>query len=348
MPHLLRLLAAAAVAAAAAAGAPPPPPPAGLLALTASQQLALVSTATGRMAPYASAGVPNMGQTQQLAVVDAPRGRYVTLAFNFTAQLPSVLAFDVASGAVVADCALGWAQEGAIMGSGQFLGVDPATGLVVVAAANATTGAASVVTVDAAPGAGCRQALVASLPAELQPAVAAPGGFSPPTGELLSVWVNATTGGYTLAAVALAGGGVRTLAEDFPAGRVIQTLDFHPGEGVFYGTGLEPCPANASRAVRTLVRLDPASLAMTTVGVVAGLTVSDGVLAALDPAPGGLLYAVLQRDADGGGPDAPFYLAGLSTANGSVASLAPLAPSLGECPWSIGWWAGRGGRGAGA
>lgn len=306
--------------------------PIGLYAVTAKQQLASVSSASGVISPYASIAVDSVGQTQQLSTLDSLE-RYLMLSFNFTSQLPTVMAFDLNTGAQLADCALGFAQEGAIMGTGQAIGVNPSDGMVLASVQNATSGRYVVCAVDIK---SCNISVVATLDDSLQPALAAPGAFNELTGEMLVQYVNASSGTYTFLAVNTATGAVRAFTDDYATGRVIQTLDYHPGERAFYGTGLEPSPANASEAVRTLVRLDAADYSFTTVGTLPGLTVSDGVLAALD-CEGSVLYSVLQRDADGGGPSAPFYLVGLSLANASVVSIAQLCPSLADCPWSIEW-----------
>ena len=335
-PSRAALLAAAACAAASSSGAAAAPP--GLYAITAAQQLVRVR-ANATLVPVAPAAVAGVGQSQQLAAVDAARAVFYEIGWNYSSQAPALLGWRLSDGGLHCACSLTSFGSAGLVGLGEFVAVVPATGHVVVAAQAAAGGNHSVALVTPS---SCAVELVAQVAASFEDALGGAGAFDPLAGGagamLLQFYGTASGGGgdpaLELLSVDLATGAVaRALVFNYSAGRYAQSLSYAPGESAFYGMGLAPSAANASVAVRTVARLDAASLAWEVRGVVEGFTESAGTLAALD-ARAGVLYMVLQHDAHVG-PSEPFFLVAASTADGRVLSAAQLCAGLSDCPWSL-------------
>ena len=312
------LTAAAALLLRAASAAPVP---LGLYGMSDAVGLIRVFPGNGSSSPIGPP-LPSEDQAQQLAVLDATRGIYYILGYSVTLNAPNLVGLSLADGSVISSAPLSIYESG-LIGVGQSLAIEPATGRLIIAGRLSATGPHVVGFVDPKTG---NFTQVASIDGALRDVLGATSAYDPLTNTLLLSLADAANQYFY--AVDMKAGNSTRWPEVWETGGNIQTLDYHAASGSFLGLGITELGSNITRV---LVRLDARNYTFSTVGVVPGYVMMMGPIAALDVA-GDVLYWM---GASIAAPDDGFFYVGLNIMDGSVASVstARVYPE----PWSLEW-----------
>lgn len=263
---------------------------------------------------------------EQHAAIDAARGIFYTLGMNTTTNACSLLGQSLVDGSVVVDvaCAL---TVGGLVGVGQALAVEPASGKL-VAVGTTAAGALAVGFLDPADGS---FSPAAALDASLTPLLGGVGAYDPLTNTFLSNWYNSTDSTVDFYSANLATGAVTQWQDDAATGKSIWTLDYDAGSGTFVGLGAK------GRQV-TLERLDARNFSYSTIAPLPpGYDGGLGGMVALDAAAAVVYYLVMKPGTNHSDPNNPFFLTALSLRDASVVSTSalPICTLNTNCPWSL-------------
>lgn len=99
-----------------------------------------------------------------------------------------------------------------------------------------------------------------------------------------------------------------------------------------HNSATAPRPCVTSRLQRTIVSMNPTTLAITTLGVVPSFGVESGGICTVDQANGILYWIGMPVPF---APNDPLYLIGNSIKDGSVVTSALLCADDAVCPWSL-------------
>ena len=265
--------------------------------------------------------LPDELTAQQLAAVDPSRGLFFALGFDTAKQETNLVTLNATSGAVVGRVAVPGIFEGDLVGVGQNLDVDPASGHVIVSGHRSSSSAIEVGTIDPATGA---VTPIVSLPKTLSDADSCVSAFNPDDG---SVTIGVSSAGASeLVNVELATKKVTPVAESFAEGHLVQTLMYSRAAKRYVGLGISPDSTH-----RTVVALDARTFNFTVAGQVDGFLVEMGPISALDPATGTIYWMGAK-----GATTFPFFVVGVSSTTAKVVSASKALPE-GEEPWQLLW-----------
>lgn len=271
------------------------------------------------------------GQVPHSTALDKDNGVYYVITFNATdpSFKPQLVGMSLKTGEVVSSVTLPFAGEPG--GLGQAMSWANDLGLMAIAGQDAA-GDHLVGTLHPTTGAWKQVAKVSSEDGNVNPVsrVYIPGSSSKAGGEfIIQVSVN---GVITNIAVNMGSGQVRKAS-----GGAISAMVYNPKDGMVYGLGMvaSPPPRGFNR---TVVKMVPATLAVSTVAQVADYGIDGGSLSTLDVKTQSLYWIGMKQ------PYVPntgmgFYLVKTSILDGtSSASKAQLCSDWMYCPFSLGYF----------
>ena len=286
----------------------------------------------GSFTPIGSAN-PSELVAQQLAALDAGRRIYYIIAFNTTSSKPTLIGFSLADGSIITSAPLNF-YESDLVGVGQTMAVER-SGKVIVAGRFSANGPHVIGLVDPITGNFTQKA---QLSAGLQDPLGGAAAYDDTTDTYLLSLVDAGVQYYY--SVSMATGNYTRWPEVWATGSNLQTIDFDPVSGYFWGLGILAA-ASDDDDTRVVVRMDAQTFNLTIMGSIKGYLLLLGPIAALD-STNRVLYWM---GAESTNPEGGFYYVGVSLVNASVVSVSS-SPVTQPEPWSLEMLnVGSGGRG---
>ena len=259
---------------------------------------------------------------QQLAALDAARGVFYALGYDDKLRRTNLISLNASTGAVLSSVAVPRLFEPALVGVGQALAVEPASGRLVALGRRSAGAPHEVGLLDPRTG---NFSTLHNLTKAFGDSGSCVCAFDARRNRVLAGVASA--GIEELVLIDLApGGGVTPVPESFGDGDNLQALSYDAALDAFVGLGISP-----DTMFRTVVRLDAAALKWAVVGNVSGFLVMMGPISALDADAGVVYWMGAQGQTTG-----PFFLVGVSAATAEVVS-ASSAPVAAPEPWSLLW-----------
>ena len=289
-----------------------------LYGLSSSVQLSSFA-ADGTSTPIGPAR-PSFLQAQNLATLDSVGGVYYFV--EYSGGQPNLVGLSLASGLVVSQVALPFVEE-SFVGVGQLLAWAPDLNLAVLTGQTAD-GTHLVGTVNASSGAWIPVANVTRSDDDVLGGAAV---YVPATGDF--IFNLGVDNGTEIANVAvnLRSGAVR-FGENTATGN-LESMSLNSKDGRVYGLSLHIVGEAWNRSIAVL---DPVTLAISEIGVVAGFGIESGGIGTVDAAAQSLWWIGMQTPYV---PSAPLFLVQVALADGAVLSSAQLCANDAVCPWSL-------------
>jgi hypothetical protein len=264
---------------------------------------------------------PSELQAQNLAALDSVKGIYYYVGFVEGAGSPNLLGISIADGAVVTSVALPFAEM-VFVGVGQLLAWAPDLGLAVLTGQSVDQ-THLIGTVNVTSGAWRQVAKISRADDDVLGGSCAyvPGGtfiFN------LGVKNGTVIDNFS---VDLSSGQVRSA--DNTARRNIVSMSFNALDGMIYGLGLHIV---GNGWTRSIVRMNPATLAITEMGLVTDYGIESGGIGTVDAAAKSLYWIGMAAPYV---PNSPFFLIQSSIVDGSTISAAFLCDNDAVLPWSL-------------
>ena len=280
-----------------------------------------VDAASGRVV---LTGPPLPGElvAQQLAALDAGRGLFYALGYDTAKQRTNLLTLNASSGALLGRVLVPALFEPDLVGVGQALAVDAASGHLVAMGRRSAGAPHEVGLLDPASGA---FAPLVNLSRALGDDMSCVAAVDSATGRALVGVADKGTSEFALVELA-APFRVTPVPESYGDGDNLQALGFDAAARAFVGLGISPDTMH-----RTVVRFNDTTLAWSVVGNVTGFLVMMGPIAAVDESAN-VVYFMAAK----GETTSPFYVVGTSLADAAVVS-ASKGPLAAPEPWSLAW-----------
>ena len=262
---------------------------------------------------------PSDLQAQNLAALDALNGIYYFVGYD--AATPTLVGLSISTGAVVSSVSLPFAEM-AFIGVGQSLAWASDLGLAVLTGQTADK-THIVGTVNVTSGKWTQKAKISNTDYDVLGASCAyiPGGTF--------IFNLGVTNGTVIAnfAVDLATGKVRTADTNDKSN--IESMSYNVLDKMIYGLGLHIVGGGWTRSI---VRLDPTTLAITELGLVTDYGIESGGIGTVDAAAHSLWWIGMKAPYV---PNTPLFLVQSSLVDGSTISSAQLCDNDAVCPWSL-------------
>jgi len=263
---------------------------------------------------------PSFLQAQNLAALDAAGGVYYFV--EYSGGSPALVGLSLSTGAVLSQVALPFVEE-SFVGVGQLLAWAPDLGLAVLTGQTAD-GTHLVGTVNASSGAWTPIANVTRSDDDVLGAAAV---YIPATSDF--IFNLGVSNGTEIANVAvnLVTGAVR-FGDNTQAGN-LESMSLNTRDGKVYGLSLHIVGQGFNRSISVM---DPATLAIREIGIVAGYGIESGGIGTVDAAAQTLFWIGMAAPYV---PNSPLFLVQVRLADATVVSAAQLCASDAECPWSL-------------